>query len=134
MIDSHLLIRKVAEVIQGGVKPYKLIENPQKVLSGEKKKIVLNKVDNGLVLYEEQVKMLKKNGLDLSNLDWKSKFNNKVRYVIYENRDDPVLVDAVEAHLLKDFIAFEVPVEEWAWVIKFMKKQTGGSEYVEMLL
>lgn len=133
-MNTHLLIRKTAEAIQNGVKPYKLIENPQKILTGEMKKIVLNRVDQGIVLFEDDVKLLESHGLDLSNLEWKSKFNNKLRYVVYPERDNKILVDLVESGMLKDFSAFDVPVEEWSWVIKFMKKPTGGTEYVEMLL
>lgn len=133
-MNAHLLIQKTAEAIENGVKPYKIIQNPQKILSGDVKKIVLNRFDRGIILYDYQVKELENAGLKFNNLEWKSKFNNRMRYIIFEERDNKILVDAVEGGLLKDFSVFEVPVEEWAWVIKFMKKQNGGTEYVEMYI
>ncbi len=133
-MDAHELIRKTAEAIQNGTKAYKIIEDPHKILSGSMKKIILNRMDNGLIIYEEQAKELEQYGLDISQLEWKSKFNGKMKYIVFQERDNKILVDAVEAGILKDFSVFEVPVEDWAWVIKFMKKPNGGTEYVEMYL
>lgn len=133
-MDPYLLIKKTAEAIQRGVKPYKLIDNPQKILSGETKKIVLNKKEKGIILYEEQIKQLEAMGMQVKDLEWKGKYNNKIRYVNIETRDDPTLILAVEGNMLKDFVIVELPVEEWSWVIKFITTREGVREYVEMLL
>jgi hypothetical protein len=157
-MDPIIFIKETARAIQERkVKPSVIIENPHKILSGETKKIVINKRGLGIKVGESIVDVIIKYGSTIKKdeLEWETFCNipDDNMKSTYIPRDDPVLVKVIERvrnafqgktipdpprtdqeRLAKDLQGFkiaEVPVEEWAWYIGKAGEHT-KLEYVAM--
>ncbi len=123
-IDPIIFIKETAKAIQERkVKPYAIIENPHKILSGEYKKILVNKRGCGIQVGEEIVDLMIKYGSTIKKeeLKWETYCNipDNTMKSTFVPRDDPVLIKMVERNIRDDlkFKIAEVPVESWAWYI-----------------
>jgi len=116
------VIKITAEAIRDGIKPYKLIENPSKILSGETKQIVISKKGKDIRLAEEIIDQLINLGekIDKKTLSWKTYHNipNGAKYTIFQDRGNTMLIKLIEAGTLKDLRIVNVPIEEWSWGIE----------------
>lgn len=137
-MDPIVFIKETAKAIkERGIKPYQIIENPHKILTGETKKIVINKRGLGIEVGEEIVDLMIKYGSTIKkeDLKWETYCNipDQNMKLTFVPRDDPVLVKMVERKVMKDlhFKIAEVPIEEWAWYIRNAGKQP-IFEYVAM--
>lgn len=122
-MDPIIFIKETAKAIQRGVKPYVIIENPHKILTGETKKILVNKRGLGIQVGEEIVDLMIKYGskINKDELQWETYCNipdDNMRST-FVSRDDPILIKMVERKVRNDlhFKVAEVPVEEWAWYV-----------------
>ena len=137
-MDPIIFIKETAKAIrERKVKPSVIIENPHKILSGETKKIIVNKRGLGVQVGEEIVDLMIKYGSDIKkdDLEWETYCNipdSNMRST-FVPRDDPVLIKMVERKVRKDlhFKVAEVPIEEWAWYVGKAGKQP-VFEYVAM--
>lgn len=137
-MDPIVFIKETAKAIkERGVKPYQIIENPHKILSGETKKIVINKRGLGIEVGEEIVDLMIKYGSTIKkeDLKWETYCNipDQNMKLTFVPRDDPILVKMIERKVMKDlhFKVADVPIEEWAWYIGNAGKQP-IFEYVAM--
>jgi hypothetical protein len=123
-VDPIVFIKETAKAIQERkIKPYVIIENPHKILSGETKKILINKRGVGIQVGEEIVDLMIKYGSKIKKdeLEWETFCNipdNNMKSA-FVPRDDPVLIKMVERKIRNDlnFKIAEVPIEPWAWYI-----------------
>ncbi len=137
-MDPIIFIKETAKAIQERkVKPSVIIENPHKILSGDTKKIIVNKRGLGIEVGEEIVDLMIRYGSTIKKdtLTWETYCNvpdSNMRST-FVPRDDPILIKMVERKVMKDlhFKVAEVPVEEWAWYIGKAGKQP-IFEYVAM--
>jgi hypothetical protein len=121
-LTIHDIIRITAEAIQGGIKPYKLIENPAKILSGNTKKIVISKHGEKIRLGENIIDRLIELGetIDKTKLTWKQHLGipgPDHRYTEWTQRDTKSLIDLVESGETDRLGIVEVPIEDWSWVV-----------------
>ena len=136
-LSPQLVIQRTAEAILNGMDPKQLVENPLSIFSENMKKIAINLKDDGIKLYESDIELLKNKGLSFDNYEWHNSFgfkNDKLRYIKYDQRDNEILVQTIINKELDGFAIYEVPIEEWTWEVKYMKKKNGGSEYIDILI
>lgn len=125
MDKISFFIVKTAESIQNGMKPYKIIDNPRKILSGETKLILINQGGKGLQIAENVCKSMADLGDNWALNDpkeWKYYLgipDENMRYTICPERDNKILLKMVERQSIPEsnFKIVEVPVEEWAYEI-----------------
>ena len=122
-LNPIVFIKATATAISNGVKPYAIIENPHKILSGDTKKVVVNKRGLGVKVGEQIVDLMIEYGstINKDKLVFETFCNvpdTSLRFT-FVPRDDPVLVKMVERKVRDDlhFTVAEVPVEEFAWYI-----------------
>lgn len=137
-MDPIIFIKETARAIQERkIKPSVIIQNPHKILSGETKKILVNKRGLGIQVGEEIVDLMIKYGSTIKkeDLDWETYCNipDENMKSTFVSRDDPILIKMVERKVRKDlhFKIAEVPIEEWSWYIGEAGKQP-KFEYVAM--
>ncbi len=137
-LDPIIFIKETARAIQERkIKPSVIIQNPHKILSGETKKILVNKRGLGIQVGEQIVDLMIKYGSTIKkdDLEWETYCNVPVEEMkcTFVPRDDPVLIKMVERKVMKDlhFKVAEVPIEEWSWYIGEAGKQP-KFEYVAM--
>lgn len=117
------IIKITAEAIQNGIKPYKLIQDPTKILSGETKQIVISKKGKGVRLAEHIIDQLIEHGekINKDSLVWKY-FHNiptpESKYTDFEDRENKTLLKLIELGKVKNLGIANVPVENWAWAVE----------------
>ena len=93
------------------MKPYVIIENPPTILSGETKKILVNKRGLGIQVGEEIVDLMIKYGSKITKevLEWETYCNipDSNMKSTFVPRDDPVLIKMVK-HNIKSDLKFKV--------------------------
>ena len=137
-MDPIIFIKETARAIkERGVKPWAIIESPHKILTGETKKVLVNKRGMGIKIGEEIVDLMIKYGSTIKKeeLDWETFCNvpDVNMRSTYVPRDDPVLIKMVERKVRNDLHlkVAEVPVEDWAWYIGKAGEQN-KFEYIAM--
>lgn len=140
-MDPIIFIKETAKAIRDRkIKPSVIVENPHKILSGETKKVIINKRGLGIQVGEEIVDLMIKYGSTIKkeNLEWETYCNipNDEMKSTFVPRDDAILIKMIERKVRTDLHGFkiaEVPIEEWAWYIgKTDGKQGVKFEYVAM--
>lgn len=115
------IIKITAEAIQNGIKPYKLIADPTKILSKETKQIVIAKKGSGVRLSEEIIDQLIADGesIDKDALTWKHYLDipQSPRYVVFPDRENKTLIKKILLEIIPDLRIVNVPVEDWSWDI-----------------
>ena len=137
-MDPIIFIKETARAIkERKVKPWAIIESPHKILTGETKKILVNKRGLGIKIGEEIVDLMIKYGSSVKKdeLKWETFCNvpDVNMRSTYVPRDDPVLIKMVERKVRNDLHlkVAEVPIEEWAWYIGEAGEQN-KFEYIAM--
>jgi len=137
-MDPIIFIKETAKAIkERGVKPWAIIENPHKILTGETKKIIVNKRGMKIEIGEEIVDLMIKYGSTIKkeDLQWETYCNipDSNMKSTFVPRDDPILIKMIERKVMPDlhFKVAEVPVEDWAWYVGKTGK-TPEFEYIAM--
>lgn len=117
------IIKITAKAIQNGIKPYKLIDDPTKILSGKTKQIVISKKGKDIRLAEHIIDQLIEYGekIDKDNLEWKY-FHNiptpESKYTDFKDRENKTLLKLIELGTVKNLSIVNVPIEDWAWAVE----------------
>ncbi len=140
-MDPIIFIKETAKaILERKIKPYVIINNPHKILTGETKKIIINKRGLGIQIGEVIVDLMITCGstLNKEELEWETYCNipNAEMRSTFVPRDDPILIKMIERKVYKDLNGFkiaEVPIEDWAWYVgKTNSNQGQKFEYVAM--
>jgi hypothetical protein len=135
----HDIIKITAKAIESGIKPYKLIEDPTKILSGETKEIVISKYGKNIRLGENIVDRLIELGetIDKSILKWKQHLSlpgPEHKFTVWENRESTALIKLVKLGETDRLVISHVPVEDWSWIISCTDDVISQQEYILHLL
>ncbi len=140
-MEPIIFIKETAKaILNRKIKPSVIIDNPHKILTGETKKVIINKRGLGIQIGEEIVDLMIKYGstIEKEKLEWETYCNipNNDMRSTFVPRDDPILIKMIERKVRTDLQGFkiaEVPIEDWAWYIgKTDGKQGQKFEYVAM--